>query len=336
MLRHRMTARHLQRFVSHVAAFIAAHQLPSGAIPWHWGGVTDPWDHVECAISLDLCGLHDEAARAYRWLAEVQNRDGSWWYTYRGGQPEEMAKDGNHSAYLATGVWYHHLATRDVAFLREMWPAIDRGLGFTLGLQQPSGIIFWARDASGEAWPSALLSASSGIYQSICHGLRIAAALDVDRPAWHAAAARLRYALTCRPDLFDTGGEDRRGYAMNWYYPVLAGVLDADVARHRIDSHWRRFVVDGRGCLCSLDQPWVTVAETAELAAALAGIGDFARADRLLEWVLPLQDSDGGFWTGVNHRQNVIYPPDHKTTWTAAGVIIALLADSELAAGSRL
>jgi hypothetical protein len=168
------------------------------------------------------------------------------------------------------------------------------------------------------------------------NGLRIAAVVGAARPDWRAAARRLRHALIERPDLFDLQGDNRRGYAMNWYYPVLAGVLTGETGRDRIDAQWMDFIVDGRGCLCSLDQPWVTVAETCELVAALAGLGEFARADALLSWVLPMQDSDGGFWTGVNFREDVIYPPDHKTTWTAAGVIIAALADSELAASARL
>ena len=59
--------------------FIARHQLPSGAIPWYEGGVTDPWDHVECAIALDLGGRVEESTRAYLWLRETQNPDGSWY-----------------------------------------------------------------------------------------------------------------------------------------------------------------------------------------------------------------------------------------------------------------
>ena len=62
---------------------------------------------------------------------------------------------------------------------------------------------------------------------------------------------------------------------------------------------------------------------------ALVGIGEKEVADTLLEWVLSMQDSDGGFWTGIRLPEEIIYPPDEKTTWTAAGVIMAALADSE-------
>ncbi|HAZ32172.1 MAG TPA: hypothetical protein DCY61_05725 [Dehalococcoidia bacterium] len=71
----------IQELIHRQANFIRNHQLPSGAIPWYEGGITDPWDHVECAIALDLSGRLDEASRAYRWLREVQNPDGRWWFT---------------------------------------------------------------------------------------------------------------------------------------------------------------------------------------------------------------------------------------------------------------
>lgn len=335
MLSAIMTPTGLSRFVDDTAAFIARHQLPSGAIPWYRDAVTDPWDHVECAIALDLCGRFEAAASAYRWLASIQNADGSWWYSYRGDRPQELAKDSNHSAYPATGVWQHYLVTSDRDFLEEMWPMVSLGLDFTLALQQPEGHIYWARDEHGNAWPSALFAAGSSICQSLANGSRIAAVLGHERPDWKLATIRLANAIRDRPRLFEIAGDNRRGYSMNWYYPVLTGVITGVEAGRRLARQWPEFVVDGWGCKCSLDQPWVTVAETSELAAALVATGENTQADRLLEWTLRLQDADGGFWTGISLPAEDIYPPDEKTTWTAASVIIAALADSELAGGSR-
>ncbi len=335
MLSTTMTTAGLSRFVDATAAFIARQQLPSGAIPWYRDAVTDPWDHVECAIALDLCGRFEAAAAAYRWLASIQNPDGSWWYSYRDDRPQELARDSNHSAYPATGVWRHYLVTGDRAFLEEMWPMVSRGLDFTLGLQQPEGHIYWARDEQGNAWPSALFAAGSSICQSLANGNRIAVALGCQRPDWTLAATRLASAVRDRPDLFETAGDNRRGYSMNWYYPVLAGIVTDGEARRRLARHWSEFVVDGWGCKCSLDQSWVTVAETSELATALVAAGEIAQANRLLEWTLRLRDSDGGFWTGISLPEETHYPPDEKTTWTAAGVIIAAFAASESAGRNR-
>jgi hypothetical protein len=315
-----------QEVINRTATFIAEHQLPSGAIPYYQEGITDPWDHVECAIALDLSGRSEEAARAYQWLREMQNPDGSWWYTYRDNQPQELAKDSNHSSYIATGVWQHYLTTKDMNFLQQMWPMVESGMDFALGLQQPGGEIFWCCDAEGTVWISSILSASSCIYQSIKDGLKIAGALGLDRPEWKKAGQRLARAIREKPERFDAAGENEREYAMNWYYPVLAGVVRGQKAREHIHARWAEFVVDGWGCLCSLDQSWVTIAETCELILALIRLGERKAARTLLDWVLPLRDSDGGYWTGIAIPEEVVYPPYEKTTWTSAAVIIALVA----------
>ncbi len=321
-----MTTHDFLELVNRTVTFIGEHQLPSGAIPEYEDGTIGPWCHVECAIALDLCGSFEQSARAYQWLNEKQNPDGSWWYTYEDNQPKELAKDSNHSSYVATGLWYHYTATKDMHFLREMWPMVERGIDFALGLQQPTGEIYWARDDKNEAWPSAPLTASSCIYQSIIDGIKLARVLGFDKPDWAKAGRKLAKAIREQPQLFDTADDNKRGYAMNWYYPVLSGVVRDGKAREHIQKEWTRFVVDGSGCKCSLDQPWVTVAETSELVLALTRIGEPQSARTLLEWIIPLQDSDGGFWTGIRVPELIIYPPDEKTAWTSAAVIIATLA----------
>ena len=52
-------------------------------IPWFEGGHCDPWNHVEAAMALTVCGLVDEAIAAYRWLVDRQLPDGSWFNYYR-------------------------------------------------------------------------------------------------------------------------------------------------------------------------------------------------------------------------------------------------------------
>lgn len=324
-----MTIKDYQELVNRTVNFICEHQLPSGAIPEYEDGTIEPWCHVECAIALDLCGRIEQSDRAYRWLRETQNPDGSWWYTYRDEKPREMAKDSNHSSYIATGAWYHYMATRDISRLQRMWPVVERGIDFAIGLQQPGGEIFWARDDKNEVWPSALLTASSCIYQSILDGVKLARVLKFEKPDWEKAAFKLARVIRGKPHIFDTAGDNHRGYAMNWYYPILTGVVSGREAQEHIVKGWTEFIIDGSGCRCSLDQPWVTVAETCELVVALTRIGEVEKARKLLDWVLPLQDDDGGFWTGIRIPEEIIYPPDEKTTWTSAAMIIAMLASIE-------
>jgi hypothetical protein len=61
---------------------------------------------------------------------------------------------------------------------------------------------------------------------------------------------------------------------MDWYYPILCGVITGDGAQKRLDKYWKKFVVEDRGVRCVSDKPWVTIAETSELTLALAGIGN--------------------------------------------------------------
>ena len=64
---------------------------------------------------------------AYRWLADRQLPDGSWFNYYQGAGVKDQRLDTNVCAYLAAGAWHHHLITGDVEFLGELWPTIESG-----------------------------------------------------------------------------------------------------------------------------------------------------------------------------------------------------------------
>ncbi len=315
----------IPELISEQADFVTGHQLPSGAIPWYRDGIIDPWDHIECAIALDLAERHEEARKAYQWLKKVQNPDGSWYSAYVDGHAEDLLKDANFISYTATGVWYHYLFTRDLDFLREMWPVAERGIDFSLTLQQPTGEFYWAYDGQGKPWPGALIAGSSCIWQSLQSGLKSAELLGIRRPDWHDAGERLARVIRECPELFDRHGEDAQHFATSWFYPVLAGVLEGKAAKEHIFRRWDDFVVDGWGCKCVSTAPWVTVAETCELVMALCLIGEADTAATLMRWILQFRDPAGGFRTGIKLPEELIWP-EEKNTWTSAGVIMAASA----------
>ena len=307
------------RAAAATARAIAAAQLPDGAIPHEPGGIVDPWDHVEAAMALSAAGCHRNAERAYLWLASTQRRDGSWPSAIRGGRVEDATGDANFAAYIAAGAWHHHLATADESFLEELWPTVERALEFALALQAPGGEIQWARDADGRPWPGALLTSSSCIHLSLRCGLEIAGRLGYARPRWDAALTRLGDAIRSRPDAF----EDKSRYAMDWYYPVLGGAVTAEAARRRLLDRWDEFVVVGLGCRCVSDRPWVTAAETAELAIALEAADLRAEAVELLGWVdQRLRDAGGAYWTGITFPEGELWPLE-RPTWTSGAVLLA-------------
>jgi len=318
----------IRLLISEQASFISNHQLPSGAIPWYEGGVADPWDHIECAIALDLAGRFEEAVKAYHWLREIQNTDGSWYSSYLNDQPQDLTRDANYSSYIASGAWYHYLSTKDLVLLRQIWPAIEKGIDFALHLQQPTGEIYWAYDVNGKAWPGAILDASCCIWHSIRSGMKIAELLGIEKPDWEVASRRLAGAIREHPELFDKFGENSQGFATNWFYPVLTRVIKGKEAKERIVRQWKDFVIDNWGCRCVRSAPWVTVAETCELTMALSRIGELDRARLLFNWVLRFKDHNGGFQSGIKLPEQIIWPEENNT-WTSAAVIIAVLAQTQ-------
>ncbi len=190
-------------------------------IPWFPGGHADPWNHVEAAMALTLGDRHAEAERAYEWLVDLQRPDGSWHQYYLADRVEQDKLDANVCAYVAAGVWHHWLLHRATgASSRRCGRSSRRAIDFVLDLQTPRGEILWARHADGTPWSFALLTGSS----SICHSLRCAIALAEllghERPDWELSAARLAHVIRHVPDAF----APKHRWAMDWYYPVLAGV----------------------------------------------------------------------------------------------------------------
>ena len=109
---------------------------------------------------------------------------------------------------------------------------------------------------------------------------------------------------------------------MDWYYPVLGGALTGDAARDRLAAGWDRFVVPGLGARCVDDRPWVTGAETCELALALTAVGQRDAAVEQLAAMQHLRHDDGSYWTGLVFADGVRWPVE-RTTWTAAAVLLA-------------
>ena len=307
--------------VAETAAFIASVQTCSGQIPWYPGGRTDPWDHVEAAMALDVAGRHGRAGSAYDWLCRTQNPDGSWYRGYQGERVIDPVRESNFTAYIAVGIWHHHLSSGDHGFLDAMWPTLGRAMAYVLGLQQPGGQISWARGPDGEPAPEALLTGCSSMFHSLRCARAIAACRGEPQPDWELAATTLGQAIARCPTLF----ADRDRYSMDWYYPILGGAVRGPAACERLARGWDRYVVAGLGARCVDDEPWVTVAETSELALTLSVIGDYDRAAELLRAVQRHRNPDGSYWTGYVYPDGVIWP-DERTTWTAAAVVLAAAA----------
>ena len=297
---------------------IAADQQADGSIGWPDGHV-DAWNHVECAMALSVCGLRREARRAYAWLADAQQPDGSWpVQAASGGVVDEWTTESNHAAYCAVGVWHELLVTGDEDFAARMWPMVRAAIEFALGLQTPRGEIIWRRHEDGTPDSYALLAGSSSMFHSLRCAIALAERLAQPQPHWELAATMLGHAVACHGEAF----ADKSRFSMDWYYPVLGGPVRGTAAERLLKADWDTFVVPGLGVRCVSDEPWVTGAETCELAIALAAIGHRDQAMELFEQIQFLRAEDGSYWTGWQFVNGKHFPHE-QSTWTAAAVVLA-------------
>lgn len=318
------------------ADYILQLQLPSGALPWFAGGITDPWDHVEALMGLTVAGHHHAALKGFDWLANNQREDGAWFAAYQNNTvADDTRAETNFVAYVATGLWHYYLATGDTPSLRRFWPMLAKAIRFVLAQQAPSGEIYWAVDSRTGTSKDALITGCSAIYKSLACACHVADTLGEDCTRWWSARHRLGDALRNKPERFDRTWESKARYSMDWFYPVLTGVFSGEAAKQRLNKKWHTFVEPGLGCRCVEEQPWVTVAETCELIMACVVAGEGQRAATLYQNIQRFQLDDGSWWTGYVFPDDA-YWPDEKPTWTAGAVLLAADTLFRLTPAARL
>lgn len=122
---------------------------------------------------------------------------------------------------------------------------------------------------------------------------------------------------------------------MDWFYPVLCGIVSGPRAGLRLQERWEVFVRPGLGCRCVSDEPWFTVAETCELIMALTAAGYRARAARLFAELNRAKHRDGSYWTGYQSELDIFWPQE-RPTWTAGAVLLAADALAGLTPAANL
>ncbi|MEO1039742.1 MAG: hypothetical protein AAFX09_09360 [Pseudomonadota bacterium] len=329
---------------------IEALQLSDGAIPWVETGIWDPWNHGESTMALAVAGREAAAEAALDALADRQEADGGWEGELGAGiEMDEAcerlapppiphtARDTNFTGYASVTVLRTALALDAPRLIARHAGMVERALDWVCARQTSHGDIVWCDPAANETLEDvdSLRAGNASLYKSLECGLRIADALDWDRPDWARARRNAGQALSQRPERFDRKDTDRSRYAMDWYYPVLTGVLTGVAARARLEFGWDRFVVADLGCRCVSDEPWVTTAETAELALACLSAGMIDQAHTLITELAPLAAREGGYWMGWQYDLGKVWPVE-RPSWTAGAVVLAVDAIDALTPGSGL
>lgn len=323
-----MTAKHLKICTNQslnldsVVDFIESLQREDGDIPWHEDGKTDPWDLVESIMGLNIGHRFDASNRAFEWLKQNQNPDGSWYSSYINGTPEDRTCETHMAAYISVGLFHTWLINKDTQFISYMWPVMEKGIEYAISLQTPGGEIYWAKSPEGKVDPMSLLAGSSSIYMSLKAGLALCAVLGEQKPAWQKAYKKLEKSLQENIHNYNV---TKARFSMYWFYPVLVGAMTGKKASQRIKKYWNKYIVEGQGARCVSDEPWVTIAETCELVLALNGMGEHEKAAIVFSWIQDRVYEDKTYWCGYTYPDMVIWP-EEKISWTNAVVLMA--ADS--------
>ena len=321
-----------QQELTETAESIVKHQQTNGMILWFENSHADTWNHTEAAMALSATGFTHNAERAYEWLKNSQNQDGTWYHYYLKNSIEDSKVDTNCCAYVATGILHHFLITADRSFLEEMWPVVRSALDFVVGSQTTSGHIPWALHSDGTPWSYSLLTGSSSIFHSLRSGLSIAQTLGIDCPQWELSALRIADLIAHHEDQF----EPKYRWAMDWYYPVLSGAIHGEKAVTRLNEGSSKFLLADQGVKCVSDQPWVTAAETCECALAYLATGDEHRARQLFAATEAMRDKDGAYFTGLVYPEHITFPDGERSTYTSAAIILTADALDNKSEASRL
>ena len=187
-------------------------------------------------MALDLGGRHAEAERAYEWLRRMQRPDGAWHAYYLGNEVEDPTLDTNVTCYIANGVWHHYLVHR-----RHRRSSRSTGRSSSARSTSRSttstetGEIAWRRRRPA---PTARCCspARRASTQSLRCAIAVAERLGHERPDWELSLGSLAIAIAHRPERF----LDKERWAMDWYYPILGGVLRGHAAHARVAARLGR------------------------------------------------------------------------------------------------
>lgn len=329
---------------------IEALQRRDGSIPWVEAGVWDPWNHGESAMGLAVAGRAEAAHAALDALAERQLADGSWDGELGAGIPMDetgeriapparpaTARDTNFTGYAAVTVLRCALALDEPRLITRHAGMVTRALDWVMAHQTHHGDVVWRAPDPGQPLEEvdALRAGNASLFKSFECGLRLTDALDRKRGDWAVARERIGRALIETPHRFDRKDIDRSNYAMDWYYPVLTGVITGKAARDHLAAGWATFVVEDLGCRCVSGEPWVTAAETAELALACLSVGRTETARALIADLAPLVAEGQGYWMGWQFELGAVWPRE-APSWTAGAIILAADALHQLSPGSDL
>ncbi|MFL2734907.1 MAG: hypothetical protein ACJ0FD_02025 [Gammaproteobacteria bacterium] len=318
-----------------IAQSIKTNQLDSGAIPSNADLSHDPWDHIEAIMGLNFLNDKESSDLAFKWLKNNQNKDGSWYAKYFNNDPIELNKPTHFGPYISVAALHYYKIFSDKDKLLELWETIDSAIDFSLNLQNSNGTIPWSVDKNNQIENDFLLTGVSSILKSLECAIAISKILDLDsNKKWIKAYELLAYAIKNPKGLFDKT-IDRSRFSMDWYYPIISGVLSDSEKDKYIKKIYKDFYIEGIGVKCVVEEPWVTVAETSEFIVSLVISNEIEEAKKLLIEVMNISDLNDIPYMGWQYEENIFWP-EEKPSWTAAALILAADSIYDFSSGSDI
>ena len=315
-------------FYKPIEDYIKSCQSPSGAIPSLRGGKLDPWDHIESIMGLTTLGNLEGAKLGFNWLIANQNQDGSWYSEFIDDKAIQTNKQTHFSCYMSTGLLHYYLVSKDLDYVKSIWPHASKGINFCLNLQNNKGTIPWCLNEEGLPGDDYLITGSSSILKSLECAIALSKIIkDTDKlmlDSWETAYLKLRRAIRNPDGLFDIQ-IDRKRFSMDWYYPIISGAFNTEESKKIINKTLSEFYVKGVGIKCVKEEPWVTVAETNEFVIAAVKAEEVNLAQDIFLESLSISDDNNIPYMGWQYVENIFWP-DEKPSWTSGAMILA--ADS--------
>ena len=316
--------------LTEIASGLGKYQLPNGLILQTIGGVGDPWNHVEVLMALTIAGDYERAERGYRWLANNQLGEGSWFQYYRRDSVHSSRIDFNVTGYVATGLLHYWRSTKDEDLVGSLWPTLVRAVSFIDAHMDNQGLAPWSVNSRGVAESFSLLTGSSSLMHSLYCANQLAVEIGEEPVIGVERLSALRHRITSHPEKF----VDKSNFAMDWYYPALTGAKPfTNGDRLKFEQ---KFLIPGVGVRCVATSDWVTAAETAEYALTLTRNQDFVGARQLLSDIEQLRSPSGLYFTGIGHPSGETFPRDEVSSYSAAAVVLAWDALEQLSPGHEL
>ena len=115
--------------------------IAASSNPYRYGHKNWVRDGAVTAIVLDAAGHYDEAEQYWRWMASVQGTDRTWKTTYdffTGAYISFVEPEYDSIGAFCYGVYRHYQATRDAAFLADLWPVVKLSADWILSSISPA------------------------------------------------------------------------------------------------------------------------------------------------------------------------------------------------------